>query len=135
MKEAVPILIAEDDDDDFFFFQRTVRATLMERPIVRFRDGTEFVKFAEGLTEKPAGAPWLFFVDISMPIMTGFDVLQWLRDRRERFNFRLIMLSGSDREEDIVKARALGAHEYLVKPLSEADLARLAASYLKSVPA
>jgi CheY-like chemotaxis protein len=135
MKEDGPILIAEDNDDDFFFFRRAAREALQNRRIVRFNDGAEFVKFAESLTEQPSDEPWLFFIDISMPIMTGFDVLQWLRDRPGRFNFRLIMLSGSDREEDIVKARTLGSHEYFVKPLSAADLARVAANSMRPVRA
>ncbi len=135
MKEDAPILIAEDDDDDFFFFRRAARATSIENPILRFRDGAEFVKFAEGLTEKPKGEPWLFFVDISMPIMTGFDVLRWVNDHRDKVNVFPIVLSGSDREEDVSRARALGARDYLVKPLAVADLARIAAHYVKSVPA
>jgi CheY-like chemotaxis protein len=135
VKELPPILIAEDDDDDFFFFRRTVRASAIDNPILRFRDGAEFVKFAAESTARPRGEPWLFFVDISMPFMNGFDVLAWLHERPEQFNVRPIMLSGSNREEDISKARGLGAHDYLVKPLSVGALARVAASCLKSVPA
>lgn len=135
MNDDVPILIAEDDDDDFFFFRRAVRATHIENPVLRFRDGSEFIKFAEGLGEKHSVEPWLLFVDISMPLMNGFEVLKWIKERQSRLNVRPIVLSGSSREEDISKARELGAAEYLVKPLVVADLARLAANYMKPVAA
>lgn len=125
-----PILVAEDSDDDFFFFRRAIRAARIENPVLRFRDGSELTRFLEKVptTEfTEPGQPWLLFVDITMPIMNGFEVLDWIRHRDEAAKFSTIVLSGSYRDEDIKRALSLGAKDYLVKPISPAMLAVIAA--------
>jgi CheY-like chemotaxis protein len=120
-----PILVAEDSDDDFFFFRRAARTAGLENPILRFRDGSELISFLENYPAESAPKSLsLLFVDLAMPVMSGLQVLQWLKDTH-RTQFLPIVLSGSKREEDMAKAFDLGAEEYLVKPLSPAILAAL----------
>lgn len=127
MLELPPILIAEDNDDDFFFFRRAARMAALENPILRFRDGSELVAFLEkARPQRRSGeAPLLVFIDLAMPIMSGFEVLEWLRTHGAS-SYIPIVLSGSKREEDMKKAYELGANEYLTKPLSPVLLAALA---------
>jgi len=136
MQELPPILVAEDDEDDFLFLRRAIRQAGIENPILRFRDGSELVKFLE---QKPANdsahshhaqAPWLLLLDIMMPIMNGFEVLQWLATHQGPPKIVPVMLSGSYRTEDIQRATALGATDYLMKPISPAVAAALAARQL-----
>ena len=129
MHELPPILIAEDSDDDFFFFRRAARMAAIESPLLRFRDGSELIAFVEKnpiAAPKPGAAPVLLFVDLSMPIMNGFEVLEWLQKHKVT-QFMPVVLSGSRREEDLKKAYALGAQEYLVKPIAPVVLAAIAA--------
>ena len=128
MHEFPPILVAEDNDDDFFFFRRAVRMAGIESPLLRFRDGAELVAFVEKNASAPLkrdDLPLLLFVDLAMPIMNGFEVLEWVRVNAPN-RFLPIVLSGSRREEDLKKAYALGANEYLVKPISPVLLAAIA---------
>ncbi len=129
MHELPPILIAEDNDDDFFFFRRATRIAAIENPLLRFRDGSELVAFLEKypIPANPHGEPpVLMFVDLTMPIMNGFEVLEWLK-KNHLTHFTSIVLSGSRREDDVKRAYALGAQEYLVKPISPIVLAAIAA--------
>lgn len=127
MTELDPLLIAEDCDDDFLLFRRAARAARIENPICRFRDGEELVEFIKKLEEAPAReSPILTFVDLAMPGMSGFDVLEWLKHSCSRQRFLTVVLTGSSRAEDMTKAYALGAEEYLVKPLTPMLLAALA---------
>lgn len=129
MHEQSPILIAEDSDDDFFFFRRAIRQAGIDNPLLRFRDGSELVAFVEKNTPEPSAAtdsPLLLFVDLSMPMMNGFEVLEWLK-KHAPGRFLPVVLSGSRREEDLKKTYALGAHEYLTKPISPVVLAAIAA--------
>lgn len=124
-----PILIADDDDDDFYFFRRAARSAGIESPLLRFRDGSELVAFVEKVLsgpEKTSAAPLLTFVDLTMPIMDGFQVLEWLQ-KHARKCCSAVVLSGSRREEDMKRAFALGAEEYLAKPISPLVLAAIAA--------
>lgn len=134
MQELPPILVAEDDEDDFLFLRRAIRQAAIENPILRFRDGSELVKFLEQLPAPEAGStgnsPWLLLLDIMMPIMNGFEVLQWLSTRSAEPKIRTVMLSGSYRTEDIQRALALGAADYLMKPISPAVAAALASRQL-----
>src|SRR5215207_2931929 len=47
MQDLPPILVAEDDEDDFLFLRRAIRQAAIENPILRFRDGSELVKFLQ----------------------------------------------------------------------------------------
>jgi len=128
MHKTSPILVAEDNDDDFSLFRRAVRAGGVENPVLRFRDGSEMVEFISKLNprETRQTEPWLAFIDIGMPIMNGFDVLQWLQNEGSKLNLLPVILTGSSSSEDMKRAFALGAYEYLVKPIAPAVFAALA---------
>jgi CheY-like chemotaxis protein len=130
MHDLPPILVADDDEDDFLFLRRAIRQGNIENPILRFRDGSELVKFLEGISpaevQSSAQSPWLLLLDITMPIMNGFEVLEWLGKHQGLPKVKPVMLSGSYRTEDIQRALALGAADYLMKPISAPVAAALA---------
>src|SRR5688500_9761506 len=134
MHELPTILMAEDYEDDFLILRRAIRQTAIENHILRFRDGSELRKFLEQMPSAEAGSsahmPWLLLLDITMPIMNGFEVLQWLRTHTGMPKVRPVMLSGSYRNEDIQRAMSLGANDYLMKPISPAVAAALASRQL-----
>lgn len=133
MQDMPPILIAEDDDDDFYFLRRAIRQADIENPLLRFRDGSELVKFIEQLPAMDSASSeraWLLLLDITMPLMNGFEVLQWLKAHDERVRVRPVMLSGSYRPDDIERAIGLGAVDYLIKPITAPILAQVAAKQL-----
>jgi CheY-like chemotaxis protein len=57
-----------------------------------------------------------------MPRITGFEVLSWLASRPDLVDVPAVILSSSSYEEDIQRARQLGARDYFVKPHSLKDL-------------
>jgi CheY-like chemotaxis protein len=134
MQELPPILVAEDDEDDFLFLRRAIRQAAISNPILRFRDGSELIKFLEQMpgtdASSSAHTPWLLLLDIMMPMMNGFEVLEWLSAHRGLPKVRPVMLSGSYRNEDIQRALSLGATDYLMKPISPAVAAALASRQL-----
>jgi DNA-binding response OmpR family regulator len=50
-----------------------------------------------------------------MPQTDGFEFCTWIRSQKGLAGVRLVILSSSDLERDVKRARALGADEYLVK--------------------
>jgi len=128
MHKTSPILVAEDNDDDFSLFRRAVRAGGVENPVLRFRDGSEMIDFISKLNPRdtPQAEPWLAFIDIGMPIMSGFEVLEWIQHKGSKLNLLPIILTGSSSSDDMKRAFALGAYEYLVKPIAPAVFAALA---------
>lgn len=64
----------------------------------------------------------LILLDIMMPEMDGFEVLQMLRSRSETKNIPIIFLTAKADEEDIVKGLSLGAQDYVTKPFNSQEL-------------
>lgn len=131
MQETFPILVAEDDDDDFHFLRQAIRGAAIENPILRFRDGSELVKFLEQVPPSELGAtttaPWLLLLDIGMPIMNGFEVLKWIGTHKGLPQLRPVVLSGFYHPADVERAMSLGASEYLIKPITTQTLAGIVA--------
>ena len=59
--------------------------------------------------------PDLILLDVMMPKISGFDVLDILRNTPETANVRIIMMTALSQDEDIEKAKNLGVDDYLVK--------------------
>jgi CheY-like chemotaxis protein len=92
------------------------------------QDGGQAIAYLEGRHEftdrQKFPYPDVLFLDLKMPRVTGFEVLDWLQRRASR-PF-IVVLSGSELETDVKRARALGADTYRVKPsTSEAYIAIL----------
>lgn len=64
--------------------------------------------------------PDIMIVDMKMPMMTGIELIQELRQKGVESRF--MILSGHDEYEYIRKAFKLGAYDYLLKPISIIDL-------------
>jgi len=77
----------------------------------------------------------LLIVDINMPGMDGLSFVTDLRRREEYVaTLPILMVSTEAGETDIADARAAGVNYYLVKPISEADLVRHAATLAGAAP-
>ncbi len=59
--------------------------------------------------------PDLIILDVMMPKISGFDVLDILRNTPETANVRIIMLTALSQSSDMDKAKSLGVDDYLVK--------------------
>jgi CheY-like chemotaxis protein len=115
------ILLAEDSDDDAFFFERAVKKSAVECSFARASNGkmaTELLKQATDASQ-PID---LVFLDLKMPVMSGFEVLEWLRSANLPRAPKVLVLSGSNDHGDRVRAVELGAAGYIVKPIAAADL-------------
>jgi DNA-binding response OmpR family regulator len=66
--------------------------------------------------------PDLLLLDISLPGISGFEVLETLRDQDEFKQLPIIMLTAHGREVEKEKGLALGADDYVTKPFSTRQL-------------
>src|SRR3990170_2951603 len=84
----------------------------------------------EGLALVRAETPDIVILDVRMPEMDGFEVLQEIR----RFtDLPIIMLTVADREADIVKGLELGAADYISKPFKAIELLARTRAVLRRV--
>lgn len=121
------ILLAEDSDDDAYFFRRALKKTSLDCSLLRAANG----KVAIQMLEKAAGndsekraLPDVLFLDLKLPVMSGFEVLEWIKAANLSPPLKVLVLSGSNDQADRVRAAELGASSYLVKPIKADELRR-----------
>jgi CheY-like chemotaxis protein len=115
---GLKILLVDDDDDDRFLFKAVFTRTGISGDIVEKEDGREAIEFFENLlTGAQMEWPDVVFLDLKMPGQNGFEVLQWITRQPSLKPLRIFILSGSNEPADIARGRALGAIDYIVKPM------------------
>lgn len=114
------ILLVEDREDDVLLLRRSFRKAGINNPLQVANNGEEALNYLAG-TGKYANRlefplPELVLLDLKMPRIDGFEVLRWIRSRRELSGMRVVVLSSSESIRDVNLAYALGANSFLVKP-------------------
>lgn len=103
------------------------------------RDGHRVSTFEDGLSAMGAfargevGVPDLLLLDIEMPRMDGYEVARILRAKEEFAETRIIMLTCHDGMIDKLRAKMVGAVEYIVKPFHVPYLRSVVNRYLEPV--
>ena len=125
------VLLVEDSQDDAFLFSWALEKCGLDVCLHHAWHGGEAVEFLHQAVARAAALPKITFLDIKMPIMNGFEVLQWVRANPALTNLPVAVLSGSEQPRDKALAAKLGANEYLIKPVKTPHLMK----YLAPGPA
>lgn len=116
------VLLVEDDLNDIFLVKRAFKIARIKNPLQVVTDGQEAIHYLKG-HEKYADRnlfpmPKLIVMDIKMPRMTGFEVLDWVKNGEKTLRrIPVVIVSSSDNPSDINRAYELGANAYMVKPV------------------
>lgn len=108
------IILAEDDKLIHVVYQKILGAEGYELSC----HGTCAAALAD-YNECPAD---LVIIDMAMPDMDGHELCQEIRKRPDGARVPVIMVSGHDDEENIMKGLNAGANDYLLKPIKPAEL-------------
>src|SRR5687768_9498852 len=107
------LLQVDDDDNERLLLRHAVIRTRLPIRLVAARSGIEALAL---LSQQPADSQFdLMLLDIRMPMMSGFELLQELQ-RSDRRNFPVMIMSNSSEPADVQRASQLGAVGYLAKP-------------------
>jgi len=135
MSESGHILVAEDDPTDAYFFQRAFKRAGLPVMLHFVRDGQEVIDYLRGegqFADRTAHAlPQLVLLDLKMPRLDGFEVLEWVRQQPGFNGLQIVIFSSSGELRDINRAYGLGANWYLVKPHSMEELTELVGRFKK----
>lgn len=101
------ILLVEDDETLAGIY--TLRMETEGFEVIHRSDGESALDAAK------AYKPDVILLDIMIPRLGGFDVLEILRRSRESRKTKIIMLSVLSHSDDIAKAKGLGADDFIVK--------------------
>lgn len=76
----------------------------------------------EALDAIQASPPDLVLLDVMLPLVSGFEVCQKVRENPALAGMRIVMLTAKGRDVEMSKGLALGANAYVTKPFSTQDL-------------
>jgi CheY-like chemotaxis protein len=118
--KELDILIAEDNPDDAFILRESFRKAGVRHRIQEARDGADAMAYLKGdggyADRIRHPFPDVLLLDLNMPRMNGFELLEWLRRDEQCRRLVVHVLTASCREADVERAYELGANSYLLKP-------------------
>jgi CheY-like chemotaxis protein len=117
MSVSRKVIVAEDDENERFLMRWAFRKAGLEEVIVFARDGQEAIEVLKMKSGSEGGLDArLLLLDIRMPKVDGFQVLEWLLVNASCRPAHVFVLSSSSDPGDIGQAMALGADGYKIKP-------------------
>lgn len=127
---APALLLVEDNEDDVFIFRRAYRQAGIPNPLHIVGDGEEACAYLFGRGEfadrERHPQPRLVLLDLKLPRKSGLEVLQCIRAEPALADLCVVVLTSSAEERDVLRAYALHAQAYLVKPPSVRTMRELA---------
>ncbi len=122
-----PVWIVDDNPDDAKLSQLAFQRLNPRFPTTVFGSGRELVAHLQAMdaSSKPAemSVPGAILLDLKLPEMDGFAVMEWLKKQPQFANIAVIVASSFTDLEHLKQAYALGARSYLLKPIN-ADVLR-----------
>jgi CheY-like chemotaxis protein len=123
------ILVAEDRDEDVQILKLAAERAGVSLPLRFVRNGQEAIDYLNGAAQFADRAryplPRLLLLDLQMPLLDGFQVLEGLRVQPGLRRLLVIIFTSSNLPEDVDRAFDLGANSYLVKPADFGKLGEL----------
>src|SRR5687767_13131781 len=126
MKKPV-LFYVDDDSNDLLLFEDACREAKACFQLETANDGEEAMAYLQKITdaEVPSPCPALVMLDIKMPRINGFEILEWIRKRADFKSLPVVIFTSSKHEVDIKKAYEIGANSYLVKTVDFKELIRI----------
>ncbi len=120
MKETHAILLVEDNSADIQITRRALRDSNIPVELIVVRDGQEALDYLLRQGSHAADAAWrrpdLILLDLNLPRVTGREVLVQVRRDQNLRLVPVVVLSTSNRLEDVEGLYASGANTYIEKP-------------------
>jgi CheY-like chemotaxis protein len=132
-----PAWIVDDNPDDAKLTQLAFERLNPQFPTTIFGSGRKLVDHLNGieaaLTTTALSVPCAVLLDLEMPEMHGFEVMEWLKKQPQFGTIPIIVVTNFADLPHLKHAYALGARSYLLKPINSDVLRETLASLSISV--
>src|SRR5213080_4527868 len=105
------ILYVEDNDDNIYVLENRLKRVGYE--VIIARDG------AQGVTMATAEQPDLVLMDLSLPVVDGWEATRRIKAAAATAAIPIIALTAHAMSGDEEKARAAGCDDFMTKPIDE----------------
>jgi two-component system response regulator len=117
--QEIKVMLVEDNPEDIAFTRIMLRKNELDRHLVVAENGKGAIQALEVLAVDKSEIPHLILLDINLPDISGIDLLTRLKGDSRFAKIPVVMLTGSNVDDDIQRSYDLGASTYLVKPISK----------------
>jgi len=118
--------LADEDSDLGTLVQLGFQQAGILNPVHVVNDGQEAIGYLNGegvyADRQVYPLPFVILLDTRLRLVTGFEVLVWIRQQPALSGIRIVMFSSSGTETDAHRAQELGADCFLVKPFEFREL-------------
>lgn len=122
------IMLVEDNAVDMMFIEKALKDSNCADQVHSFTSGESALDFLRSIESRSGlGAsplPRLIILDIKLPGMSGFEVIQALRSNAKYRDIAIVVFSGSGSDHEKKMALDLGANSYFEKPFNITVFAR-----------
>ncbi|MEO5960227.1 MAG: response regulator [Opitutaceae bacterium] len=128
MTNVPTILVVEDEEDSVLLLESAFRKANFVNPVHRVSHGALAIEYLSNAVakERTVPLPALVLLDLKLPLVSGVEVLKWIRAHALLHSLIVIVFSSSTEPKDIAAAYRAGANSYLVKPSNLSTLTELA---------
>ncbi len=123
--QPISILLVEDNQDHAELTMMALKRGKLRNEIFWVKDGEAALHylFRQGIYSNGADAPrpGLILLDIRLPKVDGLEILRQVKADGELSSIPVVMLTTSDRGEEVAEAYRLGANSYITKPVRFAE--------------
>jgi CheY-like chemotaxis protein len=116
------VLYVEDEESDALFMARAFEQMGLSGKLQVVCDGRAAIEYLSGSGKysdrEKHPVPALVLLDLNLPQVSGFEVLAWIRNNPDFARTPVVVFSSSTRADDRIKAKDLGANDFIAKPSS-----------------
>lgn len=119
------VLMVDDQEPDACAMRRAFASVSSKVAFDWLASGEDLLEYLLSLGTDNA-PPHLILLDLKLERTSGFEILRQLKTNLDTAAIPVVVLTGSQSDEDMVEAYRLGANSYITKPTNSDTLALLA---------
>lgn len=126
MNDGIKILLVEDSPSDIRLTEEALKRSDLKYELTIVNDGVEAMNYLNGA--KSGGdksIPDVILLDLNMPRKNGHEVLSDIKDDSSLSVIPVVLLTVSDKDEDIMAALHLKMNYYIAKPITSTKLSSI----------
>lgn len=127
MENEIAILLVEDTPSDVRLTQEALKRSELHYTMAVVNDGVEALEYLDQAKKGVQGAklPDMILLDLNMPRKNGHEVLAEIAQDTQLNKIPVVLLTVSQRDEDVMEALKLKMNYYLAKPITAQKIAVL----------
>jgi CheY-like chemotaxis protein len=122
----VTVVLVEDNEGHARLIEKNLRRANISNPIVKLEDGQRALDYLfgeAGYVNTHHPAPLLVLLDLNLPVVDGYRVLEKMKSDHRTKTIPIIILTTTDDIHEINRCYELGCNVYITKPVEYAQFA------------